>query len=405
MGELEKKVETLREEYDVWFYRRRDDREYVYDYIVASDDLREYHPGGLGIDRPSAMWSALGEFLEFMATTYDDERVVERTYGEISDRALDPKAVVNFTPEQYRENGTYTRVREDVPMHWTEGTDLHTGSTTFLPGFSVFLDYNAHHRSYYPNYSFGSGVHTNEPSALRRGILELLEVDAAMIFWLNRIECPRIDLESLSGAVSDLVTNVEAEGLVPNSVALELDLPVPVALSYVTDPSGVPATTFGLGSGTTIEEAVQSSLEECLQIRNTLEMLQAEDGGLPDVRADEFESYLDRAYYYARRPESVTFLDELPEKSRDELEHVEWDTSFSALSALLEQRGIDAYYVDLTADVVRDAGLRQTRVVAPDMAIPNIQPECRFLGTRRLESVPRELGAEPGRNPAPHPIP
>lgn len=403
MDELERTVEKLREEYDVWFYRRRDDREYVYDYVVASDDLVEYHPGGLATDRSSAMWAALGEFLEFVATTYDDDRVIERTYAEIADRALDPEAVVNFAPGQNR--GRYHPVGEDAPIHWTKGADLHTGSTTYLPGFSVFVDYNAHHQSYYPNYSFGSGVHADEASALRRAILELLEVDAAMVFWLNRIECPRIDLDTLSGSVADLIAAVETDGLVPNSVALELDVPVPIALSYLADPSGMPATTFGLGSGPTIEAAVQSSLEECLQIRNTLEMLLAADGELPDVRADAFESFRDRAYYYARPRDAVGFLEELPEKPCEELAHVERDTSFSALSALLARRGIDAYSVDLTADAVREAGLHQARVVAPALAIPNIQPGVRFLGTRRLESVPRELGYEPGRNPAPHPIP
>lgn len=407
MDELKRTVELLREEYDVWFYERQSDREYVYDYVVVTDDLDEHHPGGVSTDREAAMQSALGEYLEFVATTYDPDETVEHPYADVRDRALDPRAVVDFADDQYDDECRYERIHDDTPIHWVAGTDLHTDDEVLLPGYSVFLDYNDHHARHYPNYSFGSGSHADLDAALRRGILELLEIDAAMLFWHHRVECPQIDLSTLDGEVRDLIGGLRGEGLVPTSVALELDLPVPTVLSYVEDPAGTPRYSFGLGSGETVESAVESSLEECVQIRNTLQLIEAEDGEIPAVATDEFDSYVDRAYYYADGGESdeLSFLRQLPKRGRDELDHVECDTSLSALTELLAAEGLDAYYADLTAGAVRDAGRRQVKVVIPDLLVANIQPEYRFLGNPRLESVPAALGVEPDANPHPHPIP
>jgi hypothetical protein len=98
-------------------------------------------------------------------------------------------------------------------------------------------------------------------------------------------------------------------------------------------------------------------------------------------------------------PERVSAADVLPLRSG-------LDEQRGGLLDAIAAAGSGTYAVDVTPADVQGLGLRVVKTVAPGLCALDVPHPLRFLGARRLHSVPCGLGF--GRrplNPDPHPFP
>lgn len=149
---------------------------------------------GAGVTRSEALWAAIGEGLErYSAGLQLDGDLIWGAPNNLPLPAVDPRAFIAFSDEQYAQPGTpYRRQKCDTPRNWVTGWNLADGGSVLLPAQQVFLGY--HLRSYdeaiRQTVSTGVAVGPTWDWALAGAIMEVIERDAFMTYWLRHTHGP-----------------------------------------------------------------------------------------------------------------------------------------------------------------------------------------------------------------------
>jgi ribosomal protein S12 methylthiotransferase accessory factor len=249
-----------------------------------------------------------------------------------------------------------------------------------------------------------------------RGLCELLERDAFMIVWANRLSLPLLEWEEHDG-ISALDRRLFAPlGLEYDAVDLSAFHRLPTVLGVVRAPTTCPGA-LGVGAGTapTVERAWWKALAEAFAARAASATLALLDDS-PST-AEAVGSFQDHIRYFADhdRADRAAFLhassDRVPIGSVPSLEGESAGEHVAALCERIGAAGASAYAVDVTSPDVRALGLSVVKVLAPELCSLDVIHRARFLGGARLYRAAWETGlraeplAEPEVNPEPHPFP
>ena len=290
----------------------------------------------------------------------------------------------------------------------------------YVPAELVYLGPVGLDRSAPIGYSTSSGLACGEDAdgAIERGLLELLERDAFMIVWSNRLSLPRL-MATGSAWLEHDAARFSATGLRHAAIDLSAFHDLPTVLGVVRAPDCVRgAVGVGAASAATIDEAYWKALDEAFAARSAGAKLSLLDSGAtarPALgRPRSFEDHI-RHYAHHGAAAATAFLD-ASEVTRDAgsvgpLEGRTCADRISALCARVELAGASAYAIDVTSPDVADLGLTVTRVLAPELCALDVDHGARFLGGRRLYDAAAKAGLsscslqEDDINPDPHPFP
>jgi ribosomal protein S12 methylthiotransferase accessory factor len=378
--------------------------------------------GGAGLTRADAASAAVGEAIErYSGTFVPRAELVIASARELGPEAVSPERFALFSEAQYATPGfPFEPFTAETRVPWIRGWTLPDQAPVWLPAELVLLGDAAGAQCSRVGYATSSGMACAETleEALVRGLCELLERDAFMIVWANRLSLPRIDLSS-DPELEELERRLFAPtGLGYAAIDLSAFHGLPSVLGVVRAPAWCPGA-LGVGAGTapTLERAVWKALSEAFASRLAgpkLEMFErGRDYGPEGAGVVTFEDHI--AYYADHdRANAAAFLDASDER-----------TSTSAIPALaggspgehiadlcrrVEAAGASAYMADVTAPDVRELGLTVVKVIAPELCSIDVPHAGRFLGGRRLYHAAADLGLRPGPlvepvNPEPHPFP
>ena len=96
----------------------------------------------------------------------------------------------------------------------------------------------------------------------------LVERDAFVITWLNRLPAPRIDFPEAPGIASETRRHYRGLGIDTLAFDLTTDLGIPVVMAAAIDRSGeIPAVTVGLGCNLQPATALDRAVMEVAQVR------------------------------------------------------------------------------------------------------------------------------------------
>jgi ribosomal protein S12 methylthiotransferase accessory factor len=374
------------------------------------------YTGGANRDRDAALAAALGEAAERYSAAYCcGKQLVRGSAASLGRRAVDPETFALFHPKQYAEAGfRYVPFERDTVVRWTRGWSLRDGSPALLPAQLVYLCAPAADEAAI-GYATSNGVAcgaTLEEAALS-ALCEVVERDAFVLTWLTRLSLPRLRWRHSPRLVRHDRRFFAPTGLTHTAVDLSVFSGVPAALGVVR---GGRALGVGAGCAPTVDEAWQKALSEAFSVHRWVRERCADRPIPDDVR--DVASFDDHLLFYARadRHARTAFLD-ASHAVRDVADVPsiggggDVRAQITAIVELLEQRGISAYLVDVTAPDIREAGLHVVRVVAPQLCPLDVAHTARFLGGRRVRHAAFELGLR-GRplafdeiNPDPHPFP
>jgi ribosomal protein S12 methylthiotransferase accessory factor len=244
----------------------------------------------------------------------------------------------------------------------------------------------------------------------------VLERDAFMILWSNRLSLPLVDWsgdERISTLDGMLFAPV---GLEYAAVDLSVFHGLPSALGVVRAPRGQ-SGALGVGAGTapTLERAWWKALSEAFAARSAGAKLAL----LGEKKCDPLAvaSFEDHIRYYAdgSKAAPAAFLDasttRTPARTVPELEGDTPAERILALCSRVEAAGSSVYAVDVTSPDVSDLGLVVVKVVTPELCMLDVVHGARFLGGERLYVAATALGLRSGQlgendvNPDPHPFP
>lgn len=383
----------------------------------------ESYTGSEHWSREAAEAAAIGEAIERYSASYvQRDRIVVTSAAELGEEAVDPERFALFSRDQYSRAGfPFRPFCRDTTVGWIEGFSLPTGRRAFLPAQLVFMPWE---RSTAGEVRIGhatsSGLAcgaTLEEATLT-GLLELVERDAFMLVWHNRLSLPLLDWSS-----DEAIRKLERRYFAPSrlryaAVDLSVFLDVPTVLGVVHGQDGsLGALGVGAASAPRIDVAWRKALAEAFSVRRWVRDRSLEEPERLGRPAAAVQTFDDHTLYYAgeQRARRAAFLDASPER-RDTraVSPLEGENVLEQIEAVcrrLDQRGVSAYAVDVTSPDVAAAGLRVVHAVAPELCQLDVVEGARFLGGARLYEAAFDAGLVPRRlaaadlNPDPHPFP
>jgi ribosomal protein S12 methylthiotransferase accessory factor len=332
--------------------------------------------GGAGFQPADAIRSCLGEFAEFQSWLFRPGDATR--HGAAATRTIDAWTVLGFS-ERQRAEGC-----DDIPdratfageIDWSRATCLNDGLAWELPAQLCFGRHAQRMRSRSPWRSDSNGCAAGKTpgDARRAALLELIERDAAGIWWYGRCRRPGVGLARFD--TPELKAALEARrqsGQALHLLDLTHDLRVPVVAAVLLQ--GGRLSGLGFGCKPSLEAAAVSAYLELCQMELSIAIARQRAG-----REDE---------------PLLRWLEGLGVDEQPHLQPANSDAMlarepvFDDLVQRLLSIGLRTYAVDLTR---ADIGIPAVRLFAPGLC--HDKPR---LGHQRLVTVPRALGwREPG---------
>jgi ribosomal protein S12 methylthiotransferase accessory factor len=201
LGPVEGRHHPLRPVYGAAFYTP------PFSEAPSFDDFHAMS-AGKGRTAEQARASALCEGLERVSALFQgDEPRVRARLADLGEDALHPQRLLGYSEAQYRErealNARAADPRRAIPLpfdeawdiDWTPVHSLSHGRRRWLPTAFCYARFPLPpERRFCFQDSNGQAAGNNLEEAILQGFLELVERDAAALWWYNRLRRPGVDL-------------------------------------------------------------------------------------------------------------------------------------------------------------------------------------------------------------------
>ena len=400
---------------------------YLYTATLANFDFRVADGGervgaGKGGTEREAMASAVGEAIErYCGYHWAPERTFVSRMHDVPSPVITPAECVLYSDQQYRSEGwRYARWREDGEVTWITGKELPSGTAIALPASLVFLSYPVPRPEdfFAPSSSNGLAAGPTLERAVLGGLCELIERDALLITWLNRLPALEIELGESGETAATLFRHYARMGINVRAFSLATDLPITVVLAIsLDDEPSRPAQVVGMGCHPDPTIALTKALYELCQGRpaEAARFAKKPPGGRL-VRFEDVQTLDDHSAFGSLREhreqfaflwsaERSTRIDALPNPSTGSA-----GDDLANLTQALARNGHRVAYVDLTLPDVGPYGFHVVRVIATELQPVHFGHGQERLGGRRLFELPVRLGfataprTDADLNRCPHPL-
>jgi bacteriocin biosynthesis cyclodehydratase domain-containing protein len=331
---------------------------------------------GRGLSIDEAWLTCLAEGCERYSTFYQGhERILRDPFSAVADAAVHPASLLHISERQYREAGLRSTADEDsavpppfdevAPIDWVEVQSWTHSRTRLVPAAYCYL------RHYEPDHPFciadsnGCAAGADFESAVERGLHELIERDAAALWWYNQIQRPGIVFDVLE---DPFLRNAPAlfarNGYQVWLIDLTTDWGLPVIAALACNHVGR-SITYAFGAGSHLETSAKSALTELIQTCLSYDQRPANDARATWRRNATLSDY----------PFLIRSGIQTPQRSQ---------ISLGALLERAAELGLEVLVADLTRPEV---SVPVARVI-----VPGLRPLKRRLAPGRLYDVPVKLG-------------
>ncbi|HEX7041782.1 MAG TPA: YcaO-like family protein [Patescibacteria group bacterium] len=329
---------------------------------------------------------------------------------------LDPKIFSPFSSSQLANlKFRQFRINENSQFRWIEAESLSTGERKLLPAQLATYNYQYLDKEPLITIPLSTGVATGNSleDALQRAILEIVERDAYMISYLNKLPSPSIELNQIkSKKIKRVISTFKRYRLELTLVDITTDIEIPSFAAITIDRTGLgPAVSVGLKAGFDEEAAMISAIEESLMTRSWVR----DKFAYSEVSTKKLKKILnidDRARLWFSREmvEKLDFWLEGNKKKTLQFKKKNTKRGLDFIKRIFEEKNMEILYVDITDKKIKEAGFAVVRVIIPQLQQLYLDERHPFLGGSRLYTVPVKLGylskphLEYELNKIPHPF-
>jgi ribosomal protein S12 methylthiotransferase accessory factor len=410
-----------------FFKVRSDDPQFVHCHATITDTgrltggLTIPGTGGTALSEEMALAKAIGESVErYCGEFCDPDSITVAPFRKLRAEAIDPRRFVLFHPVQYGPRFPFQRASHDAPMSWVPARSLTYDKDVLAPAALVHVTHPAVEHEPPIDISPVSGYACGNSfdEAALSGICEVVERDAFMIFWYNRLPAPAFDLRAAESPMlkSVLVRYQPAPvSLYCADITTEAGIPVVLALMVAGSPRW-PAAVVATAAHPDTEQAITKALFELAANQLYVRSFYEQPGyrKMPRTAAEVVQPE-DHGLFYCS-PKRLPYLDMLtnprtanPPLRRRSLSAGNTSQDLDACVRLLAGVGLEVIVADLTTADVAALGFKVVKVLIPGMH-PIDFGHWHHLGGRRLYEVPMRLGYRAPSGPHelnlfPHPFP
>lgn len=349
-----------------------------------------------------ALLKCLGEAAErFCLKAYKKKGLFWSSYERLSKTALNPALVTSFSDKQKRKREfKIFNYSSSSMFNWVKGYSLTSQKPVWVPVQLVYVSYKRETREKMIRFPLSSGAAGGGclSAAICRGIYELVERDGFVIHYLNKLNSPRVDLDSLENfEVNKILGIMKQYRLEIYTFDLTTDLKIPSFLSVVVDRTGLgPSVSVGLKAHIDPFVAIIGSMQESL---NTREWMRKEFENDPShierINPKSISTLRDRGIFWfpQDRIEKLDFwLKQKP--CHNEYRGVKQAAGKQLIKLLrvFKKKGYDVIFTDITVPKIKKLGYRVVTVLIPQLQPLSLKEKYPYLGGRRLYDVPGILG-------------
>lgn len=362
---------------------------------------RDVSSGGLGIseEKKDALIGCIAEAIERYCMSYIPKKDLYRNCW----KNIEEKHKVNnfylYSDNQYLEYEKFYNPKKDE-IYWVKVksvTNRNDNDYIYWPASLVYLPYEIE-KSVAELTSTGMAAGTTVESSIESGLLELIERDSLMINFKQRLNPPKIDLDTIDNEKIKILINKIKEKYNIVTYKLYSDLKIPTYLSYIWNGEGK-KIHYGIGAATNLDSdiAIYKSLKECLftyfYSKNIMDLRKTDKNKISTL----YEHFL---YYQGNNFINLLFDSETIEYKREVF-------TFQEILDDLKKNDINVYYKELTTKDIETTGLHVIRVIAVGLIDLNKTYKYLRLGANRFWDVPKKLGLKynDDLSTKPHPFP
>lgn len=361
----------------------------------SSPEVRRGYGFGSSINEIEAKFYAMAEAIERYCTLKEKkEEYIRGSYLDLKPNAVDPLLFLSFTDKQLK-NAKFERFRfdENTIFNWIPVKSLFDDSEYLIPAQLIYANYD-HDKWKEPVIRFptstGAACGSTVQNAITTGLREVIERDNYLINLWNGLAPSQINLSEIE-SVRELLNEIKQKGIEVYCLDLSLDFIEIVAGIFLVDRSGNgPALCVGLSCGEDMEDEIGNALREAYSVylsRKTL-FFEAKNSKFPANTESEWAAfknvsnwnsseYLEKIKYFLKGP-----IKSLKEKTIYEESDIK----------TLKRKGYHGFYVDISDENVRNAGLCVVKVIVPELLATSNFEEFPYKRNRRIYDVPVEQG-------------
>jgi len=351
---------------------------------VLADPLQAGSPvvgvSGVGVSLQEAFQGCIGEGIEYLSQLQTGNDALEFDPG-------DPGAKLGPQAREFLAAFSGHRLRPDADLSWHRATRLIDGREVLLPA-DLCLRRPSAQQEIKPPFplSTGSAAGKSWDAAALHGLLELIERDAASLWWRGgnrgRSIPPQHEAYIMAEALlARLRQNASARRSWLLDITTDIGVPCVAAISCSANGFGF---AFGLAARPTLKAAARSAILEMCQLELALAVVEAKC-------RESGEAALNKRDQGHRRRATMIDADRclLLQPEVEQVEHLSLDTTAS--SAVLQrivdrlaQFGIESFGLNLTRPRF---AIPVARVIAP-----GLQLEPSAIVTPRLANMIAQTG-------------
>ncbi|MEC5182467.1 YcaO-like family protein [Arthrobacter sp. CG_A4] len=381
---------------------------------------------GCGFDSDLAYHSSIGEAFERYSGNHVPSGLLTTSYDALSARssnAVNPGDFFPFADDLPAvQSGQFTRPRADSEMKWVEAESVH--GSTLVPAALVYLNYYRSvpaEKRHFPVMLPGISTGITSESALMSSLLEVLERDATMLWWIGRGTSALVE--------TSRAQNIRLQSQTPDRFASSIHLLATYDLgrtayvvAYVLEDLESSSIQVGFACRFDIQVAISKACAEAWQLSRIAEAVSDSDSWIWRKRSDgtRLNPLLDKDIQSYRQMTQLIhniqfYLDPINVTlaKREILEGIDREASVEDLqtgntdlkvdvSRLKDAHGLDIFWRDVTTSDVSSLGYRVVRAFSPQ-AVPNLATAYPPLGNARLqEQIEASNSDGPRLIPLPH---
>jgi ribosomal protein S12 methylthiotransferase accessory factor len=351
--------------------------------------LKGYGGGGSGEAGVIAVMEYVERYAQFRCDCPPPEAVVP--WETIRDYALSPLSLGLYDSTQYAVPDFPCRPFDPTqPLEWIGVTDLLDGTLRCVPCEFIYPHATLGRSQLVCETSSGTAAHVDHSSAVLAALCELVEHDAAMLFWYRQPPTLSLSVEEIGvPSVANDLEHLRRLGYVVIVANLDYDLGIPCFLLIAMQGGRF---AHGLGCHPSTHEALLHAMTElcCGLAWLSLEtVIQSVWRSFAQVHlsGEHYELYNGGSRYQILRQ---VLARTLVSGGIDQLQIGCPDSAFAPAEALafaieaLAKRGFRGYACEITPGLLRDSGIHVVRVLVPGLVPFHFGFDRLRLGCERL---------------------
>lgn len=356
--------------------------------------------------------------------------VVRGSYRELKDRAIHPPSLGLHDPKQANEPGyNYRPYDDDTPFNWVWAYSWKEKKPVLIPEQMVYYRSTETKDRFVYETSNGCAMGGSLEEAIFYALLEVIERDAFLVAWYNRLPLVHLDIEDVKDPNILLVKDrVTAMGYQLHFFDMTMDSKVPSIWATLINPAedaGV-KTYSAAGAHPDPEKALMGAMVEVVTSVPIYEqtMPQQRDRATEMVKDPGKVQLMEDHVLLYSHPDTLSRFDflfteqsktkKMREAYRDWYEKTPPEDLTEELTALVErilQNNHDLLIVDETTPELRKVGIYAVKVFVQGMLTMSFGHQYRRIILDRVQQAPILAGyrthpiKEEEINLHPHPFP